>query len=82
MLHVCPIERGTYWLIAVPNSSSRWLCLYFLIFSHYICGKKSRRVMGLSPQDGSKGAKHPYTAIYLKVSKIVENVIQNLRENY
>ena len=37
------------WLHVVPNSSSKWLCLHFLIFSHYICGRNCRRVLLLCP---------------------------------
>jgi len=34
----------------------------------------------LAPQEGSKGAKHPYPAINLTVPPVVENVIQRVRE--
>jgi predicted oxidoreductase len=34
----------------------------------------------LAPQDGTKGAKHPYPAIKFTVPQVIRNVIQRLRE--
>jgi hypothetical protein len=41
-LHGPPIKRGTSCLHEVPNSTSKWLCKYFLLLSYYICGTKGQ----------------------------------------
>jgi hypothetical protein len=43
-LHECPIERGTSGLHVVPNSTSKWLCKYFLLLPYYECKKKGQEM--------------------------------------